>query len=112
MGNDRQVGHQSQIPGKSVTDLLAQVILRVAGPEPNTPYARTHSRDDPYEEDDLDHEEVEYDWVYEDEEASPATFDSDDHDERAGDEDSDEEGNDVDDTDRGRRRDDNDLFRI
>lgn len=112
MGNDRQVGHQSQIPGKSVTDLLTQVILRVAGPEPSNPYARSDSRVDPYDEEPFEDDEAEYEWVYADEEASPEAFDSDDHLERAGDEDSDEDGNDVDDTGRGRRRDDNDLFRI
>lgn len=32
MGNRRRLGNQPEIPGKSVTDLLAQVLLRMAGP--------------------------------------------------------------------------------
>ena len=95
------MGDQPEIPGKSVTDLLTQVFLRVAGPAANSnPYRREDDPGAPDEDHDApselgDDEEWEYVETYED---APA-----DHDE--GREDDAEDG-------RSRRRDDNDLFRI
>ncbi len=37
MGDRHELGHQPEIPGKSVTDLLAQVLLRMAGPGSDGP---------------------------------------------------------------------------
>ena len=51
MGSRDGLGHQPEIPGKSVTDLLAQVLLRMAGPgdDQDTGYASDEDEADrPY----------------------------------------------------------------
>ena len=93
--------HQPEVPGKSVTDLLTQVILRVAGPEPRNPYSRQAPYDDGEADEPHADDEAEYEWV-DAEDDTPA-----DSAETA-----DGNGEEVDDTGRGRRRDDKDLFRI
>lgn len=98
--------HQSQIPGKSVTDLLTQVILRVAGPDPNSYDARGDLQDDPHEDGEIEDDEGMYEWV--EEEGPELPEDTAIEDGAAPEIDDDE----VDDTGRGRRRNDNDLFRI
>jgi hypothetical protein len=98
--------HQPEVPGKSITDLLTQVILRVAGPEPRNPYSRQEARQGPDFDDRAEDGDVDDEWVHEDDVDAPSG-----ETEASGDEEPDDD-NGVDDTGRGRRRDDDDLFRI
>ncbi|NKI36094.1 hypothetical protein HFP89_13065 [Wenzhouxiangella sp. XN79A] len=100
MGNHRPLDHQPEVPGKSVTDLLTQVFLRVAGPgaDDRNPYRHDDEpahpgRGAPAWDDEASDDEEE--WAYEE-------YEVDDDAEHAS------EDGESDDP----RRDDNDLFRI
>lgn len=95
--------HQPEVPGKSITDLLTQVILRVAGPEPRNPYSRVAPNDEDDSDEPLAGDEAGYEW---------AEAEDDDPADSAQTPEGNDDGDEVDDTGRGRRRDDNDLFRI
>ena len=90
------MGDQPEIPGKSVTDLLTQAFLRIAGPgtEQRNPYTRDDedAHRPPWVED-AEAEADDVEWEYE--EYFEEVEDGDADDEAGGD-----------------RRDDNDLYRI
>lgn len=95
------MGDQPQIPGKSVTDLLTQAFLRVAGPstEPRNPYRRDDedAHRPPWVED-AEAEADDVEWEYEE------YFEEVDDDGSS--------GPDADEDEQDDRRDDNDLYRI
>jgi hypothetical protein len=96
------VGDQPQIPGKSVTDLLTQAFLRVAGPstEPRNPYRRDDedAHRPPWVEDAEAEADDDVEWEYEE------YFEEVDDDGSS--------GPDADEDEQDDRRDDNDLYRI